>query len=264
MRICVFAMVVLLAKNSTGDTLNSSAGQKNSPEQGIKKSHEGYGEPYLLKNLAFTGSTAKLDPSTTATLDQFIESMKTNKYLDFKISVYSGGVENNENALRLAHDRAFAIKDYFTSKGIASNRLYAQGVAGNEEKIVIRKKNIIDDSYHKAMLFDNVKFGASTDSLFSSSYPALKAFAQEMRKDPKLKFRIIGHTSSIGTDEYNMELSLKRAQAVKDYLVNECGINAERIFCIGMGDRFPATKNNDRGEGELKNDRIEVAFRKKE
>ena len=67
---------------------------------------------------------------------------------------------------------------------------------------------------------------------------------------------VVGHTDSIGSDAYNQALSVRRADAVKDYLVSE-GIDAGLIDAIGMGKREPVA-SNDTEEGRAKNRRVEI------
>lgn len=65
-----------------------------------------------------------------------------------------------------------------------------------------------------------------------------------------------GHTDAIGSDAYNMKLSLRRANAVKAFLVSK-GLPADRIFVEGKGESKPVASNKTR-EGRAKNRRVEV------
>jgi OOP family OmpA-OmpF porin len=67
---------------------------------------------------------------------------------------------------------------------------------------------------------------------------------------------VVGHTDSVGSDEYNMKLSLRRAGAVRDYLVSQ-GVNPGLIDVVGMGKRQPIATNAT-AEGRALNRRVEV------
>ena len=64
-----------------------------------------------------------------------------------------------------------------------------------------------------------------------------------------------GHTDSIGTEEYNMTLSRRRAESVKKYLVEKMSTDASRISTIGYGESF-AVDTNETEEGRQKNRRV--------
>ena len=77
-----------------------------------------------------------------------------------------------------------------------------------------------------------------------------------LKKNPGLKVRIEGHTDDIGSMKYNIDLSGKRAQAIKDYLVDK-GIDSSRITTTGLGYAQPIADNETPG-GRALNRRAEI------
>jgi OOP family OmpA-OmpF porin len=66
----------------------------------------------------------------------------------------------------------------------------------------------------------------------------------------------VGHTDSIGSDAYNQKLSVKRSEAVKDYLVSK-GVEKNRVYTEGKGEKQPVADNKT-DEGRAKNRRTEI------
>jgi len=76
-------------------------------------------------------------------------------------------------------------------------------------------------------------------------------------KDINLEVIIaVGHTDSVGTDSYNQRLSVRRAEAVKAYLVSK-GIEKNRVYTEGKGEKQPVADNKT-AEGRAKNRRVEI------
>ena len=66
----------------------------------------------------------------------------------------------------------------------------------------------------------------------------------------------VGHTDSVGTDAYNQRLSIRRAEAVKSYLVSK-GVEKNRVYTEGKGEKQPVADNKT-AEGRAKNRRVEI------
>jgi outer membrane protein OmpA-like peptidoglycan-associated protein len=88
-------------------------------------------------------------------------------------------------------------------------------------------------------------------------YGKLDEIAATIKKDPKLKVEVQGHTDSVGSDKYNMGLSKRRANAVRDYLIKKGGISADRLTAVGFGESKPVAPNTT-SEGRAKNRRVEL------
>ena len=71
---------------------------------------------------------------------------------------------------------------------------------------------------------------------------------------------IAGHTDSIGTDAYNQKLSERRAKAVRDYLVNNLGMDDKLFSAVGYGESRPIADNKT-DAGRAENRRIEAELK---
>jgi outer membrane protein OmpA-like peptidoglycan-associated protein len=78
-----------------------------------------------------------------------------------------------------------------------------------------------------------------------------------LNTNSSLKIYVVGHTDMTGMLDYNMELSLRRAESVVDALVNTHGIAADRIKAQGAGPLSPVSTNNTE-EGRKLNRRVEL------
>ncbi len=112
--------------------------------------------------------------------------------------------------------------------------------------VVTREKIEIHEPIH-------FEFGEAI--LRPESYPILKVVAEILEKNPHLlKIRVEGHTDDIGSKLYNLELSRKRAEAVRKHLIYR-GIEPERLTTQGQGESRPIDTNRT-AEGRSRNRRV--------
>jgi outer membrane protein OmpA-like peptidoglycan-associated protein len=104
----------------------------------------------------------------------------------------------------------------------------------------------------------NVQFFTNSSVLIPSSKKDLEKLALYLLENQKIKTQIIGHTDNIGEEYKNVVLSQRRADAVKNFLIDS-GISSNRIKAIGKGSSEPKAPN-DTEEGRLMNRRVEVIF----
>ena len=101
----------------------------------------------------------------------------------------------------------------------------------------------------------NIFFEFDSDKLTEQSKSELQVIVGFMKENPEVKIRIEGHTDNIGSEEYNLELSKRRAKSVYSYLI-EKNIPPNRLGFTGYGSKFP-TYNTDNSILNSKNRRIE-------
>lgn len=83
-----------------------------------------------------------------------------------------------------------------------------------------------------------IDFEFNSDRLRVSSYELLDRIAEIIKKRPRLKLIVEGHTDDVGSEEYNQDLSMRRASAVKMYLATQ-GVYPDFVRVYGYGESRP-------------------------
>lgn len=103
----------------------------------------------------------------------------------------------------------------------------------------------------------DVKFDFDKSTVRQESYADIRNLADFMQQYPQTTTVVEGHTDSVGTDQYNQRLSERRANAVRNVLVNEYGVGANRVDSVGYGESRPVADNATE-EGRQINRRVEA------
>jgi OOP family OmpA-OmpF porin len=101
-----------------------------------------------------------------------------------------------------------------------------------------------------------ILFDVNSDKIRPESYGSLKEIANVLKENADLKVKIVGHTDADGNDANNLDLSKRRAAAVKRSLTKEFGIDESRMETDGKGESEPIDKNDDPA-GKANNRRVE-------
>lgn len=102
-----------------------------------------------------------------------------------------------------------------------------------------------------------IYFDTDKDVVKPESKPSIEQIAKLLKDSPDLKLFIVGHTDNKGSIQYNMDLSHRRATAVRDELVKTYAIDINRLGAVGMGFFGPMTSNKTEA-GRAKNRRVEL------
>jgi OmpA-OmpF porin, OOP family len=102
-------------------------------------------------------------------------------------------------------------------------------------------------------------FSIASTEVTPESQPTLEALLAEVAKRQAVEVQVTGHTDRVGTDANNDRLSLERAEAVRDMLVQR-GLKSNFIRAVGRGEREPLIPTPD-DQPELRNRRVEVIVR---
>jgi OmpA-OmpF porin, OOP family len=127
-----------------------------------------------------------------------------------------------------------------------SNLKLAVGAPDTRNKLITEGKFVT-----RGILFD-----VNSANIKSESYGVLKDIATVLTENPDVRVKIVGHTDSDGDETQNMDLSRKRAEAVKASLSKNFGINSSRMETEGKGESQPADVNTT-AAGKANNRRVE-------
>jgi outer membrane protein OmpA-like peptidoglycan-associated protein len=104
----------------------------------------------------------------------------------------------------------------------------------------------------------SITFALNSADLNSQFFSALEGVGVVLKEYNKTVVEVAGHTDSSGSDQYNLQLSQRRAQAVAGYLASQ-GVKNERLITVGAGEAHPVA-SNDSEQGRSANRRVELTI----
>lgn len=140
----------------------------------------------------------------------------------------------------------------------------SEGYIGQSAALIIEpgKPQIRDFALVKegmSITLRGIYFDVNKTTIKPESRPALADAAQILKDNPTIRVEIQGHTDSQGSDEYNLRLSDGRANAVVNYLVQNFGIDRNRLVARGYGESMPVADNST-PDGRALNRRVEFVI----
>jgi outer membrane protein OmpA-like peptidoglycan-associated protein len=128
-----------------------------------------------------------------------------------------------------------------------------QALADAEAASIQREQDVLAITFKSDFMFD-----VDSAIVKQGAYDEIDRVAQVLIKYPQTKIRVEGHTDNTGSEDYNLELSNKRALAVKDALVNR-NIDPARLQIVGFGQAKPIA-GNDTEAGRQMNRRVKIVI----
>lgn len=176
-----------------------------------------------------------------------VNSTRIRLYVDQKkvIDLPRGLIKDNYNVFKMGLWYFNNDKDNLYL-ALMSNLRIAVGKVDARSKLISEGK----------LVTHGITFDVASDKIKALSYGTLKEIAQVLKDNPNLKVKIVGHTDSDGSAETNLDLSVKRAVSVKNFLVSEFGIQDSRLETDGKGASEPVSPN-DTPDGKANNRRVE-------
>ncbi len=127
-----------------------------------------------------------------------------------------------------------------------------------QKMVVIKAEDMAADiaSQGKVALY-GIYFDTGKADIKPDSMPTLRQIARLLKENPGFRILVVGHTDNQGTFSYNLDLSMRRAEAVVNTLVRDFGIKQGRLRPVGVGYACPRASNKTK-EGRAKNRRVEL------
>jgi outer membrane protein OmpA-like peptidoglycan-associated protein len=159
------------------------------------------------------------------------------------------GIQQAQSKADTADQKAQTADQQANQAQVAAN-----SASGRADALSATVANL--DNYH-AVTQTSVLFGFNRDTLTKEAKAGLDELAQNIEKTKGYIITVEGGTDSVGSAEYNYDLSQRRANAVIQYLASEHNVPAHKIYLIGLGKDKPVESNQTR-EGRAKNRRVDV------
>lgn len=130
---------------------------------------------------------------------------------------------------------------------------FVEEIPVDDDKVIILERQLPHDKVVTIEL--HVEFDLNKATLRPGNEEEINKVAEFMILYPETEALLEGHTCNLGSDTYNLKLSSRRAETVKNYLVKNFGINPERLKTRGAGESEPIADNSNE-EGRMKNRRV--------
>ncbi len=191
------------------------------------------GEIYLKIKPESTHQTTLLNTNDKGQIK--FEVLKNKKYL---ISVEA----NSYKSLNILYDYDIIGQEF----NLVMEPIETDTLALITQNIDINKSNEIEIPTKKGsvIIFEKIYYAYNSSKILEEASDELDILAKAMEMNPDMNIRIESHTDSRGTDTYNLQLSIKRAEAVRQYLNNK-GILEDRMTIRGWGESKPRNRCKD-------------------
>jgi len=119
------------------------------------------------------------------------------------------------------------------------------------------RSQVLKDLMEKGSFSTNaILFNSGSATIKSGSNLILADIAEALKSTPDLKLKVVGHTDADGSEDANLKLSIERANSVRNYLVQNHGIDGNRLTTDGKGESSPVSENTT-SSGKEQNRRVE-------
>ena len=197
-----------------------------------------------IKGIVFDSDTREKLEAEFKIIDLESEQIIYSSFSDSKTGKYLAAIPADKNyAINVSRKGYMFYSAYLPIKGIKSSS-FVKDIDLNPIKV------------GKKIVLNNIFFDFDKSSIMSESEVELKLVIDFLKEYPNVQIEIGGHTDNKGSDDYNQDLSERRAKAVYDFIVAKGMIDPNRLSFKGYGET-QAIESNDTDEGRALNRRTE-------
>jgi OOP family OmpA-OmpF porin len=152
-----------------------------------------------------------------------------------------------------SEERQSLLKKLTAQERLRDNIGQIEAMFGADEGRVYRQANQL------VLSLNAIKFRSGKSTIEPASFPVLAKIGDAIKLFPGAGMVVEGHTDSEGSDSANLLLSQDRADAVRQYLISNLGVSAEKVSSVGYGEAKPIA-SNETETGRARNRRIDVVM----
>ncbi|SFD90384.1 Outer membrane protein OmpA [Chitinophaga sp. CF118] len=227
----------------------------------------------ILKDDLFSPDRNTINSNYRQQIDDVLKSYRNNSKKRIQLIGYSWQAASDEYNKIISFDKVKALATYlvynegysfedFDIRGMGKKQPRYDTVSGNNNRIEMILCRIPDTVKVRivpkpdTLVIPDILFKFNSSELNTALYGALDSLIRKIPRDGSVQLQVTGYTDNAGNDEYNYNLSLKRANAVAGYM-QQSGLGNDIRQITGAGETFPVADNRTPA-GRKKNRRVEI------
>lgn len=171
-----------------------------------------------------------------------------------QLAEFNAEIKKLEAQLGGASEERLALQ-----KRLSAQDRLRENISAVENLFTADEGSVYRQANNLVMSLNAIKFRSGKSAIEPGSFPVLAKVGDALKLFPNAALTVEGHTDNQGSDSANLLLSQDRADAVRQYLITNLGVDAEKITSIGYGKSRPIA-NNDTESGRARNRRIDIVM----
>ncbi len=236
-----------------------------SQDQGLEALILAWEEP-LKKIAAQVDLIARFDESYDKPMQQLLEHVNSQQQkthnLEQELADRDGQIAGLNSEIKRLEDKLGGVSQerIALQKRVDAQAQLRANVAKVESLFTPAEAHIYRESDNVILSLTGINFPVGKSTIEASNFPLMGKVQEALRSFAGAAIVVEGHTDSFGSDSANLLLSQDRADAVKQYLIANMKLDAEKVSSVGYGETRPVA-TNDTAEGRARNRRIDLVIR---